>query len=190
VERITAKVRGRVKIFLILSPRPPAAPLTLRGALIDLNNMKKYIFTGIGLIAIDQITKQGAEYFLAQQSIPITDWFRFFLTYNEGIAFSLPFPRIFLIGLTIGFVIFFIKSFWRTFNNVYQRWSGTLIVAGAIGNLIDRILFGSVIDFLSFWSFPVFNVADILISVGVFGLILLEVFPLGHNHLNSMDDNG
>lgn len=135
-----------------------------------------YIFTGLGLITLDQITKQVAQHFLFDNTIHFTDWFRFYLTYNKGIAFSIPIPRLLLILITVGFLVFFVTQLWATFVHFGQRWSGVLILSGAMGNLIDRVLFGAVIDFLSFWNFPVFNVADILISVGVLGFVLCEVF--------------
>jgi signal peptidase II len=50
-------------------------------------------------------------------------------------------------------------------------WSVALILAGGIGNLIDRIIHGYVVDFLSFWSFPVFNFADCCVVIGTFLLL-------------------
>jgi signal peptidase II len=138
--------------------------------------MKKYIVVGLGLVGFDQITKQVAENFLVNEAIVFTDWFRFLLTYNKGIAFSLPFPQWGLIIITIGFLWFFSQKIWPDFQTTWQRWAGVLVMAGAIGNLIDRVLYGAVIDFVSLWSFPIFNVADICISVGVAGLLWSEFF--------------
>lgn len=152
--------------------------------------MKKYIVAGIILVGLDQITKQLAENFLVNETIFFTDWFRLLLTYNEGIAFSLPFPQLGLMVLTIGFLWFFSQKIWPDFQTTWQRWAGVFVMAGAIGNLIDRMSYGSVIDFVSFWSFPIFNVADICISVGVAGLLWSEIFSLDQIRRDSTGYNG
>lgn len=64
----------------------------------------------------------------------------------------------------------FIKNYWR--REIFMVFSLSLIIAGAVSNLIDRFYFGYVVDFLSFLNYSIFNLADIFIVVGV-GLILL-----------------
>jgi signal peptidase II len=137
-----------------------------------------------GILFLDQVTKTLiAQSLEIGQHIPILAGF-FDLTHmrNPGAAFSFlaqapewfrqPF---FLVatGVAIVALLFFI---------LYAQEEGTLLVVaaasilgGAIGNLIDRLLYGEVIDFLLFywrdWAWPAFNVADSCITLGVVGLL-------------------
>ena len=109
-------------------------------------------------------------------SLPMTSWFKFVFIWNPGTSFSLfremgtaaPMIIIFLTGAIIGFLSYHL--FARA-KDKYERIALSLIIGGALGNLIDRIRFGAVIDFLDFhyagFHWPAFNVADIFISVGV-----------------------
>lgn len=94
---------------------------------------------------------------------------------NEGIAFSLPLPHLITLVLTTGLVGGIV--WWLFFReaSLWQRVALMLVLGGAIGNLHDRIVFGHVIDYISVLSFPVFNLADSLITVGVV-LFLLDEF--------------
>lgn len=153
--------------------------------------MKKYkIFLfvwAIIWIALDQITKQWAEqsfqYAVANPVIPFLNWT---LVYNKGAAFSFlaDFPgwqRWFfsvVSGLaTIGL------SVWICKLKGHQKFTGlglAFILSGAVGNLIDRSLYGHVIDFIDVyyqnWHWPVFNVADIAVCIGVFMLLINNFF--------------
>jgi len=112
------------------------------------------------------------------ESIPvIQDIFHFTYVQNEGAAFSMwqgqwivliAFP---VIATGVGLVLLFIKR--KTWNRLLLI-SIAFICAGGIGNLIDRISIGYVVDIFDFRVFPVFNVADIFICVGC-GLMMLEV---------------
>jgi signal peptidase II len=99
---------------------------------------------------------------------------------NTGIAFSMSVNILavkiltILVALYLLYHIFFKKNVAKSDKMIY-----ILILSGAIGNLIDRFHHQSVTDFLSFWSFPVFNFADIYISVGVFFYIFFEIFSGG-----------
>lgn len=122
------------------------------------------------ILIVDQLTKYWASAFLEEVLI-FTSFFRFVFVKNTGIAFSLPVPLWIVIGATIGILLFLV---------MYGRkhgfsWGYSLIGVGAVGNLIDRLWHGYVIDFISIGSFPVFNVADICVSVGL-GLLLLQEF--------------
>ena len=135
----------------------------------------KSFFSILGLVILDQLTK----YLARMLFIPGIEVFSFFhLTFveNTGIAFSIPFPQTFLIILTSIFIIFMGHFLWFKKLKSYENYALLLLLAGAIGNLIDRIFLGKVTDFLAFWNFPIFNLADIYISVGV-GLYLVgEIF--------------
>ena len=115
--------------------------------------------------------------------IYITSYLNLFLIWNKGIAFgllSMNESMIYniitcMIGLIIIVILFMM---WK--NNNIQRYFLALIAGGALGNLYDRIVYTAVPDFidLHFQEFHwfVFNVADIFITVGVFCLILVELF--------------
>lgn len=139
-----------------------------------------WIITSILLIAIDQLSK---IYFYNNQILyngyEIIDRF-FYFTYleNRGAAFGvLQNGRFFFLIFTliaIGFMIwYFIKN-----NNLILRISLLLMISGGIGNYIDRLLRGFVVDFLDFYplgyDFPIFNFADICVTVGV-GILLFYV---------------
>lgn len=160
------------------------------------NTLKLSSIILIAIIA-DQITKGILLYMLtgrvpfigsAWELVPfpymmtrVTDFFNIVFTWNPGTSFSLfrslgesaPVVIIILTGLVIGFLGYYL--FYRT--EKHERFPIALIVGGAVGNLIDRIRFGAVIDFLDFhigtWHWPAFNVADICIAVGV-GLFVLN----------------
>lgn len=99
---------------------------------------------------------------------------------NTGTAFGLFQGRndVFVV-LTIvaiaAITIYFLKS--AALQNPMAAASAALIIAGALGNLIDRILFQYVRDFIDFHIWPIFNVADALICVGAFGLVYTSLRP-------------
>lgn len=140
--------------------------------------------TAIGLIvAADRISKLLVDRFLDyQELVPVIPFFALYRTHNEGIAFSMlwglgPLP---LIAISLG-VIGFVLWLWRTSpaSRTIAHVGFALVIGGAIGNLIDRAMFGYVIDYFLFhtpvWSFAVFNLADVAITVGA-GLIILDEF--------------
>jgi len=159
----------------------------------------KYLAIIFGVIAIDQLTKGILLYLIlgrvpvfgsALNMIPfsyimarVCDVFNIVFTWNPGASFSMfrnlgetaPLIIIFATAAVIGFVLYYL--FRRGASG--ERTALALIAGGAIGNLIDRIRFGAVIDFLDFHigahHWPAFNVADICICVGV-GLYLLNWF--------------
>ena len=115
--------------------------------------------------------------------IYITSYLNLFLIWNKGIAFGLFSMNESVLYNTITVIIFFIITailfmMWK--NDNIQRYFLCLVAGGALGNLYDRIVYTAVPDFidLHFYGFHwfVFNVADIFISVGVFCLILVELF--------------
>jgi lipoprotein signal peptidase len=131
------------------------------------------IFFAFLLVAFDQWTKFMARAEI-QNPIEIFPGFDLRLAFNHGVAFSMPLPPMIVIPLTflvlfwIGYQVFFPKK-----SNIIgdERWGYLLIFSGAMGNFIDRIYAQSVTDFLAFWDFPIFNMADIFITLGVLWLI-------------------
>ena len=142
--------------------------------------MKKIItFSSIFLI-IDIVIKLIVKYNMKlYESIKIIDKF-FYITYvrNTGAAWSiLSGKQIFLILFSIivivGIIIYLIKK--KEYTRL-ETISYSLVLSGAVGNLIDRILYGYVIDYLNFYifnyNFPVFNIADTCIVIGIMLLFI------------------
>lgn len=143
----------------------------------------------VGTIALDQTSKaQIMQTMRLHESIPIIPNV-FNLTYirNPGAAFGLLASssngfRLLFFGLTSLFALALLGTIF--FRLRHDDWVGQLSIAGilggAIGNLLDRLRFGEVIDFLDFYldayHWPAFNIADAAISVGVFFLILHFTF--------------
>ena len=140
------------------------------------------------VIVIDQITKRIVDTTMQlYQSIELIPYFQLAYMRNQGAAFSFlsgagGWQRWFFIGLA-GIASVFI-CFWLKKLNHGQRWEAiawSLVLGGALGNLIDRILYGYVIDFLDVyigdWHWPAFNVADSAITVGVVMLLLDSFKP-------------
>ncbi len=135
------------------------------------------------VILLDQLSKWLILAVVMQppRVIEVTGFFNLVLTFNTGVSFglfsseSLVMPWV-LSGLALAIVAFLL--FWlRRHRRPLAAWSVGLIVGGAIGNVIDRVRFAAVVDFLDFhlagWHWPAFNVADAGIVVGV-GLLLID----------------
>ncbi|MDD5108081.1 MAG: signal peptidase II [Candidatus Omnitrophica bacterium] len=120
------------------------------------------------VIFLDQATKFLASKFLQLNNpVPlIKNFINLTLVYNRGAAFGM-FQNQLSMFLLISFVavILIICSLRDKRNSVIYKVSLSLILGGAIGNLIDRLRFGFVIDFLDFRVWPVFNLADSVITV-------------------------
>lgn len=140
------------------------------------------------VIALDQTTKQMiAAAFMLGESLRMTSFFDLVLVFNRGAAFSFlsdagGWQRWFFIVLAL------IISFWIVFmlaRHAEEKLLSAalaLVLGGALGNVIDRLLHGAVVDFLSFhiagYYWPAFNLADSAISVGV-ALMLWQQFAQG-----------
>ena len=144
------------------------------------------------LVVVDQLSKYWAVTALDQGPfVLIPDVFELDLHHNPGIAFSMLSGQkwIFIptsILMTIFLIVILMRSPMRS-SKLFSA-SALLIIGGAIGNLIDRIVMGTVIDFLSFTliDFPIFNFADCCVVVGaillfaycLFGMKGVEDLPL------------
>ena len=146
--------------------------------------MAKWCWLVVILVALDQLTKWLAENaFTYGERVNIFPMFDLTLVYNTGAAFSFlasgsGWQRWVLIAIAIVAIIFISWLLKHEHKRALTALSLTLILSGAIGNLIDRVLLGHVIDFLLFyrhnWYFPAFNIADIAISVGAVLLVFDE----------------
>ena len=99
--------------------------------------------------------------------------FEFSLWENSGIAFSIPIQGIFfyfLLGVIFYLVVFYLIKSYRQ-RKIIKIFSLTLILVGGLSNLLDRLNYGVVIDYINFLSLTAFNLADLMILVGVAILI-------------------
>lgn len=142
--------------------------------------MTTIIILSLIFLIIDQITK-----ILVIKILPLSgsieiikNFFYIIPTNNTGAAFSILIgQRIFLILITIAILAFLIQYIKK--NKIERKIdiiSFSFIIGGSLGNLIDRIVRGYVVDFISIklgsYNFPIFNIADTLIVVGVFLLLI------------------
>lgn len=137
------------------------------------------------LIGADQLSKQYFEQnFEYLQRVNVLPVFDFILIYNQGAAFSLladgtGWQRWFFLALGLAASAFILYLLRKHREQPLFCLALALILAGAIGNVIDRTLYGHVIDFLLFyWNdayFPAFNLADTFITIGAILLILDEL---------------
>ena len=145
--------------------------------------MLKYLWISLTVIIADQISKWWAESALEfQQPVTLLSWFEWFLTYNKGAAFSFladagGWQRHFFTILAL--IISVVLVIWIRKLESSERQTAialSLILGGAIGNVIDRILYGHVIDFIQVWlgsyPWPAFNIADSSIFIGAILLLL------------------
>lgn len=148
---------------------------------MKLKSLSIYAVVFAVAVALDQWIKYLVESRLPMhQAVEMLPFLALYRTYNTGIAFSM-FSSVGDMGLivlslvVVGFVLFL--AFRTEPGQMLSRLGFTLIIGGAVGNLIDRAVYGHVIDYILFhtpvWSFAVFNLADSFITVGA-GLVILD----------------
>jgi signal peptidase II len=137
------------------------------------------------LFLVDQFTKVLIlGYYALGDSTYVTSFFNIVRVHNPGAAFSFlasasGWQRWFFTALGIGAAIFIV---WLLRSHSSQRlfaFSMACLLGGAVGNVVDRVLYGYVVDFVQLhyagWAFPAFNVADSAITAGAIGMILDEL---------------
>ena len=150
----------------------------------------QFLWLIAAVFIFDQLTKWCVfNYMNIYQSIPIINDF-FYLTYvtNDGMAFGLSLPggQVTLTILSIIMTFILGYFFWlERDSHIVMKLSLSLIIAGAFGNLIDRILAGKVIDFLhikigSYWEWYIFNIADTSVSIGMVLFIIHSIYFQDH----------
>lgn len=135
---------------------------------------------------LDQAIKIAVEMWLPfQQSVPVFPMLALYRTYNYGVAFSMlsGMEGWFIVSMRLLVVAFVLWLWQRTPKDRFFAHLGyAMIIAGALGNLVDRLIFGYVIDYVLFhtetWSFAVFNLADSFISIGAGSIILDELLQM------------
>jgi len=150
--------------------------------------MPQFLRFGIAIVCVvlDQITKIAAERALdLHEAIAVIPGFNIALAYNYGAAFSfLNVPggiqRWFFTGISL--IVSILLIVWLYRLTMQEKWlslSFSLILGGAVGNLIDRAYYGYVVDFIQVyydkWYFPTFNIADSAIFCGA-ALLLIGMF--------------
>ena len=134
-------------------------------------------------VLLDQVIKQLVEAYLPlQEMVPVIPMLALYRTYNLGVAFSMldGMDGWFIVGMRL-IIVGFVLWIWRrtASDRRFAHFGFAMIIAGALGNLVDRFLYGHVIDYVLFhtdtWSFAVFNLADSLITVGAGFVILDEI---------------
>ena len=150
-----------------------------------LRHLAPWLAATAGIVLADQATKLVVlAKFFPGESMPVTAFFDLVLVFNKGAAFSFlasagGWQRPVLIGVSLVAIAIVSFMLWRNPSRPLLQAGLTLILGGAIGNLIDRVAYGQVVDFLLFhaygWSYPAFNVADSAITVGA-GMLIVESF--------------
>lgn len=138
------------------------------------------------VIAVDQISKFAVEARYALHEFePVTSFFNLGLTYNPGAAFSFlanhdGWQRWFFTVLAVAAAAFFMFQIYHSRQKIVQNVGFAMIAGGALGNMLDRLRIGMVVDFLDFhWQdmhWPAFNLADSAIFIGVVLVLWSELF--------------
>ena len=144
-----------------------------------------FVLIAFLVVAADQLSKLWIRSNLAiGQSIPETGFFRLTHIHNTGAAFGLFHGQSFsltIVGLVgtvvLLFYILFIRYRFPRLDNRLSMLALGLVLGGTIGNLIDRLHFGYVTDFIDIGIWPTFNIADSAITVGII-IFAYSLFPL------------
>jgi signal peptidase II len=145
--------------------------------------MNKWFGISALIIVLDQVTKYAASHMLIMhEPVAILPFFNFTLMHNTGAAFSFladqgGWQRWFFAVLALGVSI--VLAVWLTRLKAHESWLAlalSLVLGGAIGNLIDRVYYGYVIDFIDVYyntsHWPAFNIADSAICIGAVMLVI------------------
>ena len=144
-------------------------------------SMRRWLALAALIVVADQVTKYAVvQYFAVNNTVAVTSFFNLLLVYNPGAAFSFlsdaaGWQRWFFVSIALiasAWIVYLLREYP---NQRLFALALSLVLAGAVGNVIDRILFGAVVDFLDFhaygWHWPAFNVPDSAISCGALLLI-------------------
>lgn len=126
------------------------------------------------LFIIDRLSKYLALAYLSEGFFCCQNWLGLKTFLNEGIAFGYPMPVVISLALSFIIIIALGVAAIRNYHNYTAIiiLSIALIIIGAVSNLLDRLYFGQVIDFINVGPWPVFNLADIFIVLGA-GIIIV-----------------
>lgn len=143
--------------------------------------MKRNVFIlSAFIMMMDQVIKYFIELYLVSEISIISGFFSLLKVYNYGSAFSLFSGQTYFL-LIINILIFiFLIRYMKSFKvNKRNTIAFGLVFGGLVGNLIDRVRLGFVIDYLKFdfgnYTFPIFNLADITLCIGIFLMIIAVI---------------
>ena len=142
----------------------------------------------IFFIILDRYLKVLAKLVWVNNPIKFTSWFNLNYLPNSSLAFSLPANQAFILTVIILLLLILTFVYLKKLHqqNLEAIW-WLIIILGAISNLVDRLLYGAVIDYLEIVWFTAFNLADCLITLGVIGLLLKEFKSSTNKVLNPND---
>lgn len=144
--------------------------------------MFRFLWITAVIVIADQVTKYFALKHLMRSEIAIAPFLNFALAFNTGAAFSFlsdagGWQNLFFVGVAAVvsiIILFMIRRLGA--NDLQVAVALTLVLGGAIGNVIDRVRFGYVVDFIDVyyqrWHWPTFNIADSAITIGAILLIM------------------
>jgi signal peptidase II len=148
--------------------------------------MRKWLLLAFAVIVLDHLTKWWVSASLEfQQFVPVLPFFSLVRVHNTGAAFSIladagGWQRWFFIAVGVIATVIIVRLLKQHANEKRMALALALVLGGALGNVIDRVVLGYVVDFLYFhyrsFAWPAFNVADSAISVGAALLIWDSLF--------------
>lgn len=148
-------------------------------------SLRHWLSLAVVIIVLDQLSKLAiSSHFAHGASLPVTGFFNLVLAHNTGAAFSFldnagGWQRWMFTAIAVVASIWIVRLLRQHAQQTLFCLALALVLGGALGNLIDRVAYGYVVDFLDFYwgsyHFPAFNVADSAISVGA-ALLLLDSF--------------
>ena len=145
----------------------------------------RWLWLTLAIIFVDQASKYWAEKILQRDTVPIFSWFDLSLVHNNGAAFGFlnqagGWQHVFFVTLALvvsSVILFMLKALKPQERHLAIAYC--LIIAGALGNAIDRIIYQYVVDFVHWfyqsWHYPHFNVADMAIFFGA-ALLIFDAF--------------
>ncbi len=143
--------------------------------------MAFFSLLAIFFIFLDRSLKVVASLLWSTQPIKVLTWFNLSCLPNDSLAFSVPANKYFILILVILLLVILTVVYLKKLQA--RNWQAIwwwLIILGASSNLLDRLLYGAVIDYLQISWFTAFNLADVLITLGV-GALLFQEFTAPTN---------
>ena len=163
-----------------------------------IKGIKEYLFVAVlsgSVLLIDFLSKNKIISIFKDgivEKIYVNEYLDFILVFNTGISYGLfsgggDFQKWILISLSI-LIIIFLLSLIRNESTILSKLSISFIIGGALGNVLDRLTYGAVVDFISLhakgFSWYIFNIADMFIVLGVI-LFILSQFILSKKNVGN-----
>lgn len=165
-------------------------------------HLRPGLLAAAAVLLLDQASKTAVLYLLglpALGSVPVLPFMAFTMVWNSGISLGIQLGEVFggadigryaLIGLTVG-ILFYLTGWLRRSAGRAEALAIGLIIGGAAGNLVDRVIYGAVADFIHVFGFGyhfyVFNLADAAITIGV-GLLIADSLLFRRHKAGTADD--